>query len=77
MNRTRPFEAREISFQMETYFKINVTSKFRTRALKDYPDFSLWYREPDMVETNLVIVEAKSEGLTSSAKAQQLAYMCE
>ena len=77
VNRTQPFGAKEMLFQMEMYFKIDVTSKLCTRALKGYPDFSLWYGEPDRVETNLVIVEAKSEDFIGITEPQELAYMCE
>ena len=66
-----------MSFQLETYVKINVSSKSGAAAVHGYPDYSLWYGREEAVETNLVIVEAKAEGQTSSAKAQQVTYMCE
>lgn len=77
VNLTRPLHARDMSFQLETYVKIDVSNKPDTPVVHGYPDYSLWYGSEEAVETNLVIVEAKAEGLTSSAEAQQLAYMCE
>ena len=66
-----------MSFQLETYVKINVSSKSEDAAVHGYPDYSLWYGRADAFETNLVIVEAKAESHASGAEAQQLAYMCE
>lgn len=69
--------ARDMSFQLEKYGKINVSNESGTAAVHGYPDYSLWYGIEEAVETNLVIVEAKAEGLTGSTEAQQLVYMCE
>ena len=66
-----------MSFQLETYVKINVSSKSEDAAVHGYPDYSLWYGRADAFEINLVIVEAKAESHASGAEAQQLAYMCE
>lgn len=72
-----PIEIIDLSLKVLDRAMAHSTSKFRTRALKGYPDFSLWYGEPDRVETNLVIVKAKSGDLIGLLKAQQLALMCE
>ena len=77
VNLTRPPHARDMSFQLETYVKINVSSKSEDAAVHGYPDYSLWYGRADAFEINLVIVEAKAESHASGAEAQQLAYMCE
>lgn len=69
-----PGETKPLQLQLETPLKYLVEYEGEARMLTGFADYSLWYDKKDM-GTNLVVVEAKRFGNTTSAKSQCLAYM--
>lgn len=54
-----------------------VTYKKEMCVLQGIADYSLWYDKDDSMGTNLILIEAKREGMLSMADGQLVAYMGE
>lgn len=59
----------------ETRFSREITVQGNNRQLEGHPDYSLWYGHQQDMETNLVVVEAKTTDALDSGLKQLLAYM--
>ncbi|KAI9777143.1 MAG: hypothetical protein M1816_004912 [Peltula sp. TS41687] len=66
-----------LSLQFETRLSYQVTYKKEKRMLQVAADYSLSYDSEDPLGTNLLLVEAKREGLLSTAASQLMVYMGE
>lgn len=66
---------RQVSWGYETQFWKTVEMKDGKVKLSGRPDYSLWYGAQASLETNLVIVEAKTTERLGLAGQQLLAYM--
>ncbi|PLB44234.1 hypothetical protein P170DRAFT_480001 [Aspergillus steynii IBT 23096] len=64
---------RSIEFQAETDIKLPWTYKGEKRLISGRADYTLWYGEPDSPESNLMVVEAKTEG--ADGLKQAITYM--
>jgi hypothetical protein len=64
-----------VSWSYETPFWKTVYISFRERLLRSRPDYSLWYGAQANLETNLVIVEAKTREELGKGERQLLGYM--
>lgn len=69
-----PGETKPLQLQLETPLKCLVEYEGKPRMLTGFADYSIWYDEIDL-GTNLVVIEAKRDGYTGSARSQCLAYM--
>ena len=49
--------------------------KLQEKILRGRPDYALWYGEQENLETNLVIVKAKTKDELKKGEAQLLRYM--
>ena len=61
--------------QFETKLNRLVTYKKEKRVLQGIADYSLWYDKDEPMGTNLILIEAKREGMLSMADGQLVAYM--
>lgn len=61
--------------QFETKLNRLVTYKKEKRVLQGIADYSLWYDKDEPMGTNLILIEAKREGMLSMADGQLIAYM--
>jgi hypothetical protein len=52
---------RSMNWQLEAYMKMPWTYDGKDRLYNGFADYCLFYGSPKMVETNLVIVEAKTK----------------
>lgn len=66
---------RQLSWGYETQFWKTVEMEDRKVKLSGRPDYALWYGAQASLETNLVIVEAKTTERLGLAGQQLLAYM--
>ncbi|KAJ5197557.1 hypothetical protein N7449_008036 [Penicillium cf. viridicatum] len=64
-----------VSWGYETPFWKTVRMKSREKMLRGQPDYALWYGAQANLETNLVIVEAKSREKLGKGERQLLGYM--
>ena len=70
-----PEEAYSMSWGHETPFYMVVKIDKVRKLLSGRPDYSLWYSRQSDLETNLVVVEAKTTEELSGGEAQLLGYM--
>jgi len=61
--------------RFETKLNRLVTYKKEKRALQGIADYSLWYDEDEPMGTNLILIEAKREGMLSMMDGELVAYM--
>lgn len=66
-----------MSWGQETMFSKDIVVSGGKRHIEGYPDYSLWYGDQRDMETNLVVVEAKTVQSIGSGRNQLLAYMGE
>lgn len=66
---------RPVSLGYETPFWKEVRIGFKKKKLQGRPDYALWYGHQGDLETNLVIVEAKTRDGLGKGQTQALAYM--
>lgn len=71
--------ASAMSFHVET--AVSIKKKFdwkgplQTREISGKIDYGLWYKQPELLENNLVVVEAKRRGEADMAEPQLLTYV--
>ncbi len=61
--------------RFETKLNRLVTYRKEKRVLQGIADYSLWYDKDEPMGTNLILIEAKREGMLSMANGQLVAYM--
>jgi hypothetical protein len=71
---TPPERTPMISLTLESHLSLEVEYKKSRRFLQGKADYSVWYGDGEM-DTNFVIIEAKTTGEAASGQAQCLAYM--
>ncbi|KAL4782808.1 hypothetical protein BJX76DRAFT_358622 [Aspergillus varians] len=64
-----------VFWSYETYLASECVINREKTIVHSYADYSLYYGNPDDMETNLIVVEAKKRGHASSGVAQVLGYM--
>ncbi|KAJ5310797.1 uncharacterized protein N7443_003258 [Penicillium atrosanguineum] len=64
-----------VSWGYETPFHVVIKMNAKKKMLCGRPDYALWYGAQANVETNLVIVEAKTSDEIGKGERQVLAYM--
>ena len=64
-----------VSWGYETSFWKTIRMKSREKMLRGRPDYALWYGAQANLETNLVIVEAKTQDELGKGERQLLGYM--
>ncbi|KAL4891747.1 hypothetical protein BDV59DRAFT_203339 [Aspergillus ambiguus] len=64
-----------VHFQLETDMRLPWKYEGEQKVISGKTDYSLWYNAPEEMECNLLVVEAKRKGESSSGVFQVLAYM--
>ncbi|MCJ1381522.1 hypothetical protein MMC17_004633 [Xylographa soralifera] len=73
---TTPFsDPAPLLLQIKTKLNRLVTYRKEKRILQGIADYLLWYDKDEPMGTNLVLIEAKREGMLSMANGQLVAYM--
>lgn len=72
---TSSFDSASLLLRFETKLNRLVTYRKEKRVLQGIADYSLWYDKDEPMGTNLILIEAKREGMLSMADGQLVAYM--